>query len=60
MRLEKEVSITDAKTYQENLLKRDEVSNVEYVLNQSVQVMKNKEDVLRQDDDLSFLICKRR
>ena len=23
-------------------------------------VMENKEDVLRQDDDLSFLICKRR
>ena len=45
VRLEKEVSITDAKTYQENLLKRDEVSNVEYVLNQSVQVMKNKEDL---------------
>lgn len=45
VRLEDEVSVTDAKKYQENLLKRDEVTNVEYVLNQSVNVLKNKEDL---------------
>lgn len=45
VRLEDDISVTEAKTYQENLLKRDEVSNVEYVLNQSVQVMKNKENL---------------
>lgn len=45
VRLEDEISITDAKNYQENLLKRDEVTNVEYVLNQSVNLLKNKEDL---------------
>lgn len=45
VRLEDDISVTESKEYQENLLKRDEVSNIEYVLNQSVQVMKNKEDL---------------
>lgn len=45
VRLEDEISVTDAKTYQDNLLKRDEVTNVEYVLNQSIHILKNKEDL---------------
>lgn len=45
VRLEDEVEVSTAKVYQENLLKRDEVNNVEYVFNQSIQLLKNKEDL---------------
>ena len=45
VRMEDEISVTDAKKYQDNLLKRDEVNNVEYVLNQSINILKNKEDL---------------
>lgn len=45
VRLEDEVSVNVAKKYQSQLLQRDEVSNVEYVLNQSVNLLKNKEDL---------------
>ena len=45
VRLEDKVSLTDAKKYQSQLLKRDEVSNVEYVLEQSINLLKNKEDL---------------
>ncbi|MEG0276105.1 MAG: FtsX-like permease family protein [Coprobacillus sp.] len=45
VRLEDEVSVNEAKKYQTQLLQRDEVNNVEYVLNQSVNLLKNKEDL---------------
>ncbi|MEG0591754.1 MAG: FtsX-like permease family protein [Coprobacillus sp.] len=45
VRLEDEVAVNQAKKYQSQLLKRDEVNNVEYVLNQSVNLLKNKEDI---------------
>ena len=45
VRLEDEVKISDAKDYQNQLLKRDEINNVEYVLDKSIQIRKNKEDL---------------
>jgi len=45
VRLEDDVTTSTAKEYQKHLLARDEVTNVEYVLNQSVQILKNKEDL---------------
>lgn len=45
IRLEEEISISQAQTYQENLLNREEVNNIEYVFNQSVEFLKNKENL---------------
>lgn len=45
VRLEEEVTTSTAKDYQKHLLQRDEVNNVEYVMNQSIQILKNKEDL---------------
>ncbi len=44
-RLEDEITTSTAKDYQNNLLNRDEVNNVEYVLDQSINILKNKEDL---------------
>ena len=44
-RLDHNVLVSDAKKYQEQLLKRDEVNNVEYVYNQSIEILKNKQDL---------------
>jgi len=44
-KLEDTISMNDAKKYQDSLLKRDEVNNVEYVYNQSVNFLKNKESL---------------
>ncbi len=45
IRLEDSVSVADSKKYSTNLLKRYEVTNVEYVYEQSCNVLKNKEDL---------------
>lgn len=45
VRLEDPVSTHDAKEYQDQLLKRDEVNNIEYVYNQSIQLLKNKQEL---------------
>lgn len=45
VRMDNEISTSTAKEYQDNLLKRDEVNNVEYVYNQSINILKNKEDL---------------
>lgn len=45
VRLEEPVAMSVAKDYQNHLLKRDEVNNIEYVYNQSIQILKNKEDL---------------
>lgn len=44
-RLEEPIKTTTAQDYQENLLNRDEVNNVEYVYSQSIEILKNKEDL---------------
>lgn len=44
-RMEDSVSTSTSQEYAEKLLERDEVNNVEYVLNQSVNLLKNKEDL---------------
>lgn len=44
-RLEEEIHAKEAKDYQEQLLKRDDITNVEYVYSQSIEMMKNKEDI---------------
>lgn len=46
VRLEDNISTTDAIKYQDKLRQRDEVTNVEYVLEQSINVLKNKEDLI--------------
>lgn len=45
VRLDDSISTSEAKKYQKNLLQRDAVNNVEYVLNQSIDILKNKEDL---------------
>ncbi len=45
IRLEDDISVADSKKYATNLLERSEVTNVEYVYEQSVNVLKNKEDL---------------
>ncbi|MCD7893634.1 MAG: FtsX-like permease family protein [Erysipelotrichaceae bacterium] len=45
IRLEDDISVSDSKKYATNLLERDEVTNVEYVYEQSCNVLKNKEDL---------------
>lgn len=46
VRLEDNISTKDANKYQEKLRQRDEVTNVEYVLEQNINVLKNKEDLI--------------
>ncbi len=46
VRLEDNISTKDANKYQEKLRQRDEVANVEYVLEQNINVLKNKEDLI--------------
>lgn len=45
IRLEDTISVADSKKYSTNLLERYEVTNVEYVYEQSANVLKNKEDL---------------
>lgn len=45
VRMEDSVSTKTAQEYQKDLLNRSEVSNVEYVLNKSVNLLKDKEDL---------------
>ena len=45
VRMENSVSTNTAQDYQEDLLNRSEVSNIEYVYNKSVNLLKNKEDL---------------
>lgn len=45
VRLEDEISTSQAQTYQSHILNREEVNNIEYVYNQSVELLKNKEDL---------------
>ncbi|MCD7808665.1 MAG: FtsX-like permease family protein [Erysipelotrichaceae bacterium] len=45
IRLEDSVSVADSKKYSTNLLESYEVTNVEYVYEQSCNVLKNKEDL---------------
>ncbi len=45
VRLEDDIKLSEAKEYQDKLLKRDEVNNVEYVLNKNIHILKNKEDL---------------
>ncbi|MCD8028680.1 MAG: FtsX-like permease family protein [Erysipelotrichaceae bacterium] len=45
IRLEDDISVADSKMYATNLLERSEVTNVEYVYEQSANVLKNKEDL---------------
>ena len=40
LRLDDSISTSEAKKYQKNLLQRDAVNNVEYVLNQSIDILK--------------------
>ena len=46
VRLEDGISLSQARDNQEDLLKREEISNLEYVYNQSVNLLKNKETVM--------------
>ena len=45
VRLEDSVSTKTAQNYQKDLLNRSEVANVEYVLNKSINILKDKEDL---------------
>lgn len=45
VRLEDDISTSEAKDYQQSLLKRDEVNNVEYAYNQSINLLGNKQDL---------------
>lgn len=44
-RLENDVKVSEARVYQEHILDRNEVTNVEYVYNTSIQILKNKEEL---------------
>lgn len=46
VRLEDNILTKTALQYEENLRQRDEVTNVEYVLEQSINILKNKEDLI--------------
>ena len=45
-RLDDPISVRDSQKYQENLLQRDEVANAEYVYDQSINILKNKESLI--------------
>lgn len=46
LRLEDTMSVSEAKKCQENIFQRQEVTNVEYVYNQTISILKNKEDLM--------------